>query len=93
MNLALTLGNVSQQTKVICNPSSSSVLRWTYSPYAETEAPLDPRPFKSTASGGVIFDEAKMEVRRPYPIKVGDLWFVSVRHSEKDGDVAIYTLE
>lgn len=50
-------------------------------------------PFSPTPQGGVQCDELKMELHRPYPFQVGHLWFVAVRHSEKSGDVGIYSLE
>ena len=49
-------------------------------------------PFRPTDKGGVECDEAKMENHRPYPFKVGGVWFVAVKHSENEGDVGLYQL-
>ena len=50
-------------------------------------------PFTQNERGGILCDERKMELERPYPFKVESVWFVAVRYSEKDGDVEIYVLE
>ena len=53
----------------------------------------EPPVFAPTQDGGVECTEANMELHRPYPFRVGDWWFVAVRHSCSDGDVSIYDLE
>ena len=52
-------------------------------------------PFHRTADGKIHFDEAKMEIHRPYPFKVSDhedAWLIAVRRSTRDGDVRLYQL-
>ena len=49
-------------------------------------------PFYRTPQGAVQFDQAKMEVHRPYPFKVNGVWFVFVKRGPEDGDVRLYQL-
>ena len=51
----------------------------------------DRSPYRLIDKGkGVEFREDKMDLGRPYPYRLGSVWFVAVRHSEDDGDVEIY---
>ena len=60
---------------------------------AASAPPLAPdEPFHRTAQGGVEFDEAKMEIDRPYPFKLNDIWFISVKRTVQHGDVRLYQL-
>jgi len=67
---------------------SSSVWR-----VPEQPIPSEHPVFAPTPNGGVECTEANMELHRPYPFKVGDWWFVAVRHSITEGDVSVYDLE
>lgn len=57
-----------------------------------TPTPDDTQPFHRTSDGKIEFEEARMEIHRPYPFKVGDAWLIAVRRSSRDGDVKLYQL-
>ena len=63
---------------------------WTF---PEQPIPAEPPVFAPTPNGGVECTEANMELHRPYPFRVGDWWFVAVRHGIAEGDVSVYDLE
>ena len=77
------------------DPRPIATPQWQF-PYPPVVRPVTvspPSPFVTTSEGGVRCDEALMELHRPYPFMVGGAWFVAVRHSEKDGDVGLFSLE
>lgn len=61
--------------------------------FPEQSIGAEPPVFAPTPNGGVECTEANMDLHRPYPFRVGDWWFVAVRHSTADGDVSVYDLE
>lgn len=46
-------------------------------------------PIRSTPDGGVTCRTSEMEIDRPYPYKLGESWFVAVRHPR---GVKLYSL-